>query len=219
MFSRTDIGGYSFVRQRKDLNFAKWNGTGTLTDICDALYSSTVRGNLGDTHISWQMYWFDYPVTPTLLADCYLYIPEKGNVSFSGDEIKIRDFIKYLNNGYSLNTFFRDDDLVRLRIPYDTYYLWMRLCGWQKQTFAVDIWDVKNNLTSAGDNEAFTKRGFGSSRGHTWRVASPETSIKSYLEFNLAEPESVIRGVPSRSTPIKKKLCITAVNLNQTLRD
>ena len=95
----------------------------------------------------------------------------------------------------------------------------MRICAWQKLCFANDEWTSRFDFPYAMSEGVFEKRGFGSPRGKTWRINGTTTAINTYLEFNLAEPDSVLSGKPSRSKPVKKRLTATKRKGKQTIRD
>lgn len=215
------IATYTFVRERKDLNFAKFDvDTYDLSELATDVYFYTVFGQTGDTHMPWDNYWFDFPITPVLLSECKIFIPETTDVSWSNRTMTIKDFIKNLTlSNLEVSDIFNPKDLVKIEIPYDTYYILMRLCAWQKMCFEDDSWSSKFDFQEAINNGAFERRAFGSPRGHTWTVNSEHTAINIYLEFNLAEPDCVVTGKPSRSKPVKKRLRVTTSKGNQTIKD
>lgn len=219
--SPASFQGFTQGARRKDLdvkrfNYDDWN----VTDFCSALYDTTTVGATGDTHVQWNCYWFDFPILPKLLAECKVFLPRKSNVSFSGKSYKLRDLKKLFDeNNLNYEDYFKQNGLVRLELPYDTYYLYMRICAWQKMCFARDEWSSRFDFPYAMSEDALAARGFGSPRGSTWRVKGTHTAINTYLEFNLAEPDSVLSGKPSRSKPVKKRLTATKAMGKQTIRD
>lgn len=213
--------GFTQGARRKDLdvkrfNYDDWN----VTDFCDALYKTTTVGSIGDTHVQWNCYWFDFPIMPKLLAECKVFLPSKRNMSFSGKFYKLRDLKKLFDdNNLNYEDYFKQNGLLRLELPYDTYYLYMRICAWQKMCFANDEWTLRFDFPYAMSEGVFERRGFGAPRGSTWRAKGTHTAINTYLEFNLAEPDSVLSGKPSRSKPVKKRLTATKEKGKQTIRD
>ena len=213
--------GFTQVARRKDLdvkrfNYDDWN----VADFADALYDTTVVGSTGDTHVRWNCYWFDFPIMPKLLAECKVFLPKKRSMSFSGKFYKLRDLKKlFYENNLNYEDYFKQNGLIRLELPYDTYYLYMRICGWQKMCFTADEWTSRFDFPYAMNSSAFEARGFGAPRGATWRYGGNTTALNTYLEFNLAEPDSVLSGKPSRSKPVKKRLTATTEKGKQTIRD
>lgn len=222
----TAVGPASFQgfvqgARRKDLdvkrfNYDDWN----VAEFAEALYNTTVVSSTGDTHVQWNCYWFDFPIMPKLLAECKVFLPKKTGMSFSGKFYKLRDLKKLFDdNNLNYQDYFKQNGLVRLELPYDTYYLYMRICAWQKMCFSRDEWTSRFDFPYAMSEGVFMKRGFGSPRGGTWRWNGNTTAINTYLEFNLAEPDSVLSGKPSRSKPVKKCLTATTEEGKQTIRD
>lgn len=213
--------GFTQGARRKDLDVKRFNyGDRNVTEFADALYNTTTVGSIGDTHVRWNCYWFDFPILPKLLAECKVFLPMKRNMSFSGKSYKLRDLKKLFDdNNLNYEDYFKQNGLVRLELPYDTYYLYMRICAWQKMCFANDEWTSRFDFPYAMSEGVFDKRGFGSPRGRTWRVNGTHTAINTYLEFNLAESDSVLSGKPSRSKPVKKRLTATTEKGKQTIRD
>ena len=219
--SPASFQGFVQGARRKDLDVKRFNYTKYgLVDFCDALYDTTVVGSTGDTHVKWNCYWFDFPIMPKLLADCKVFLPKKTGMSFSGKFYKLRDLKKIFDeNSLDYQDYFKQNGLVRLELPYDTYYLYMRICAWQKMCFANDEWNSRFDFPYAMSSNVFGERGFGSPRGGTWRMKGTNTAINTYLEFNLAETDSVLSGKPSRSKPVKKRLTATTEKGKQTIRD
>lgn len=222
----TAVGPASFQgfiqgARRKDLDVKRFNSVDhSLIDFCNALYDTTTVGSTGDTHVRWNCYWFDFPIMPKLLAECKVFLPKKTGMSFSGKFYKLRDLRKIFDdNNLNYQDYFKQNGLVRLELPYDTYYLYMRICAWQKMCFSRDEWTSRFDFPYAMREGVFGERGFGSPRGGTWRWNGPVTAINTYLEFNLAESDSVSSGKPSRSKPVKKRLTATTEKGKQTIRD
>ena len=213
--------GFVQGERRKDLDVKRFNSADySLFDFCDAVYNTTTVGSTSEAHVQWNCYWFDFPVMPKLLAECKVFLPKKTGMAFSGRFYKLRDLKKIFDeNSLDYQDYFKQNGLVRLELPYDTYYLYMRLCAWQKMCFARDEWSSRFNLPYAMSEGVFAERGFGSPRGGTWQVHGPITAINKYLEFNLSEPDSVLSGKPSRSKPVKKRLTATMEKGKQTIRD
>lgn len=206
---------YEFSADRKELKFIKLNTTtGSVGDFCNYLYDSTVMGYVADTGINWISYWFDYPVMPVLLEDCYVIIPKNisGTVYRAGDRVKLKTLI---NNDMFERGYFEGAEDVTFVLPWDTYYLWMRFLSWQKQCFYDETdpgvsWTVKNDLTTAlgwDNGKVFETRAFGRSR-KKYRHANEYAQVSEYLEFSLATVENIVRGTTSKSQPIQKRLVI-----------
>lgn len=200
---------------RPDLDFKMFDiSSGTVGDFCDYLYDSTVQGYVGDTGINWISYWFDYPVMPTLLYECYVVIPKNidGGSFHAGERVKLKELIEE----NTVHAYFEDVKDMTFIMPWDTYYLWLRFLSWQKrcfydETFSGGSWSVKNLMplaTTWNSGLVFKTRAFGRTRS-SYKYISSYTQISEYIEFNLATPENIIRGTVSRSQPMQKRLVIT----------
>lgn len=205
-----EFDGCEYI-DRYDLDFQSFNFDDyDLTDLSDYLYNDTVKEGLGATGAAtnWKVYFFDYPIRPILLSQCEVMIQrqlkrEQEPVYNAGEFVSLRELA--LNGLW--NTYMRSEETIVLKLPWDTYYLWMRLAPMQKRRFHDDEWYYKNVLTYSLRDD-LGGRAFGGLRGHMF-TAHQTSKMHQRVEFNLCEPTSVVRGTPSRSTPIAKKLVIT----------
>lgn len=217
---------YVFVEKRPDLNYKKVNNPDMLLE---ALQELTFRGKFIDDEgrpTYWNCYWFDYPVMPIMLKDCEV---RKHESDATNRWIKLEDLVR---NGDTDKL--RDDLPLELRLPYNTYYLWMRFCSLQKRCAYGDYsnWlgeegrgiDIpmyphqKNDLLSGvRDYNILSRRAFARPR-QAYRNNSGFGKISEHIQFNICYPITVSSGVKSKSTPITKKLNITA-NAISGLRD
>lgn len=212
-----EVASLTWGKERPDLRVYEFANTAT---AISKLYPQTVMGSLGDQHVQWNCYWFDFPVCPVLLADCEIFVKEMHGIGWTSQFMKLKDFVKNVRaSSYDVDTWFAPDETIKLQLPYDTYYLFMRLCGWQKRCFFDDSIEAKTSFVTANKKFTLQFRGFGSPRGHTWKVNNPTTTVQSYLQFNLCDAKCVVNGMPSRSTPITKRLRTSTKELNQTLKD
>ena len=115
--------GFVFVEKRPDLNYKRVEDFDALLE---ALQDLTFRGKFVDNDgypTYWNCYWFDYPVMPVLLKDCEVRL-HTGSARW----VKLEDVVKE-----DATDELRDDLPLELKLPYNTYYLWMRFCSLQKR--------------------------------------------------------------------------------------
>lgn len=219
--------GFVFVEKRPDLNYKKVNDPDMLLE---ALQELTFRGKFIDDDgrpTYWNCYWFDYPVMPIMLKDCMVR-SHTTDGHWSGWET----LETVVRNGWQDEL--SDDLPLELKLPYNTYYLWMRFCSLQKRCAYGDYsnWlgeegrgiDIpmypyqKNDLLSGIlDYNVLGKRAFARPR-QSYKNGSGYGKISEYIQFNICYPITVSSGVKSKSTPITKKLNITS-NAVSGLRD
>jgi hypothetical protein len=214
---------YEFVEKRPDLNYKRVDNFDMLLE---ALEEMTFQGKYVDGEgrpTYWGCYWFDYPVMPVLLKDCEVRLHE-GNSAW----VKLEQVVK--DGATSL---LRDDLPLELKLPYNTYYLWMRFCSLQKRCAYGDysnwldeegrgidypMWpEQKLNLVEGvRDNNVLGKRAFARPR-QAYRYGE-YGKISEYIQFNVCSPMDAASGTKSKATPIQKKLTIDK-NATTTIRN
>ena len=205
--------GFVFVEKRPDLNYKRVEDFDALLE---ALQELTFRGKFVDNDgypTYWNCYWFDYPVMPVLLKDCEVRL-HTGSARW----VKLEDLVKE-----NATNELRDDLPLELRLPYNTYYLWMRFCSLQKRCAygnysnwmqedgrEIDrpMWPYqKHNLKEGvSDYNVLGKRAF--ARPRQGYRGSESSKISEYMLFNVCSPLDAASGLKSKSTPIQKKLNI-----------
>lgn len=203
---------FEFVENRPDLNYRMVNDFDMLLESLEEL---TFQGRgVGDNKpFEWKCYWFDYPVMPVLLKDC------KVRLHDGGEWVKLEEVARtpwYLES-------LKDDIPLELKLPYNTYYLWMRFLAIQKRCtygspenwmeeegreISSPMWpSQKNSLMEGIWNGVVRKAGFGARNGY--RGATEFAKICEYIEFNLCEAKNVAHSSKSKATPIQKRLWLT----------
>lgn len=205
---------YEFVEKRPDLNYKRVDNFDTLLE---ALEEMTFQGKYVDGEgrpTYWPCYWFDYPVMPVLLKDCEVRLHE-GNSAW----VKLEQVVK--DGATSL---LRDDLPLELKLPYNTYYLWMRFCSLQKRCAYGDysnwldeegrstdnpMWPYQKHDLKDGviNYNVLGRRAFARPR-QSYRINGEFGKVSEYVLFNLCTPLDAASGSKSKSTPIQKKLNI-----------
>ena len=206
---------YEFVEKRPDLNYKRVDNFDMLLEALEQL---TFKGKYVDGEgrpTYWGCYWFDYPVMPVLLKDCEV----RKHTSDGTDRwIKLEDLVK-AGDTHKL----RDDLPLELKLPYNTYYLWMRFCSLQKRCAygnysnwmqeegrEIDrpMWPYqKHNLKEGvSDYNVLGRRAF--ARPRQSYKGSDFSKVSEYILFNVCSPLDAASGLKSKSTPIQKKLNI-----------
>lgn len=216
---------FEFVERRPDLNYRHVEDFDMLLE---ALQELTFKGKYVDDDgrpTYWNCYWFDYPVMPVLLKDCEVRKHESDGTDrwIKLETLVQEDRTRYLN----------DNIPVEIRLPYNTYYLWMRFCSLQKRCAYGDysnwledggrgisnpMWpEQKHNLVE-GVRECgiLSKRAFARPR-QAYRQGS-FGKISECIQFNVCSPMDAASGSKSKATPIQKKLTIDT-NAKTWLRD
>jgi hypothetical protein len=226
--------GFVFVEKRPDLNYKQIEDFDALLG---ALQDLTFQGKYVDNNgrpTYWNCYWFDYPVMPVLLKDCEVRvhqnaIKEDYTASANTGEWHTLEYL-YKNN---LLHALRDDLPLELKLPYNTYYLWMRFCALQKRCaygsysnwldeedreIDLPMWpDQKHSLLQGiREYNILGKRAFARPR-QSYR-GSEFSKVSEYILFNVCSPLDAASGLKSKSTPIQKKLNIDH-NAKTGLRD
>lgn len=156
-------------------------------------------------------YWWDYPIMPVRLSQCEVLITislpeEEGeDVGYKqGSWVKLNEL---LNDEYGIQQWNQMDNIV-FRLPYDTYYLWMRFTGWQKYCYYMGYdgeseyaFYRKNTLPSAREMDSWKR--FGSKLEY-------ETShqITEYIQFEVVKVNDIIHNNKSDSVAIRKRLSL-----------
>lgn len=205
--------GFVFVEKRPDLNYKRVED---FEALLEALQKLTFREKYVDNDgrpTYWNCYWFDYPVMPVLLKDCE--VRTHGGDSYW---IKLEDLVKE-----GATDKLRDDLPLELKLPYNTYYLWMRFCSLQKRCAygsysnwlqdegrSTDnpMWPYQKHDLKHGvsDYNVLGRRAF--ARPRQSYKGSGYGKISEYILFNVCSPLDAASGSKSKSTPIQKKLNI-----------
>lgn len=208
---------FTFVKNRTDLNYKQVND---FESLLENLETETFGGKYVDASerpIYWVCYWFDYPVMPIMLKDCLVKL-HKTTGSWTGWET----LETVVRNGWQDEL--SDDLPIELKLPYDSYYLWMRMCALQKRCaygsysdwlgetgreISDPMWPYqKHDLYHAiREYGILGKRAFSRDR-QGYRVNSSMGKVSEYIHFNVCTHNDVAAGRKSKSTPIQKKLNI-----------
>ena len=216
--------GFVFVEKRPDLNYKQVEDFDALLE---ALQELTFRRKFVDNDgypTYWNCYWFDYPVMPILLKDCEVRVHQNATKEDYTITVNTGEWhaLEYLYKNNLLHAL-RDDLPLELRLPYNTYYLWMRFCSLQKRCAygnysnwmqedgrEIDrpMWPYqKYNLREGvSDYNVLGKRAFARPR-QSYR-GSDYSKVSEYVLFNVCSPLDAASGSKSKSTPIQKKLNI-----------
>ena len=206
--------GFVFVEKRPDLNYKRVED---FEALLEALQELTFRGKYVDNDgrpTYWNCYWFDYPVMPVLLKDCEVRL-HTGSAPW----VKLEDLVRNERENRDLH----DDLPLELKLPYNTYYLWMRFCSLQKRCAygnysnwlqddgrEIDrpMWPYqKHNLREGvSDYNVLGRRAF--ARPRQSYKGSDSSKVSEYILFNVCSPLDAVSGLKSKSTPIQKKLNI-----------
>lgn len=233
-----DYTGYTYLDRRDDLNYCKFNSDDwSMDDLVSRLYAyTTSNGYYGKTHVQWRCYWLDYPVVPVLLRDCEVMIQKKDrggqSIKYSpGCWVPLKEVV-----AEGKTDLLTDYQTIQFRLPYDSYYLWMRFTGYQKRCLYEVNRDAiiednetkylplsyKNDLSACWDwnngSSMLGRRAFGRQRAG-YRYRNDGTKVSEYIELNLYTPANITMGTVSASTPIQKRLYINASNGGSGIRD
>lgn len=206
--------GFELVENRPDLNYRQLIDPNMLIE---ALQEITFRGYGFGSDVApyWHCYWFDYPVMPVMLKDCQVRI--HTDVTNQGRWLNLDELVKK-----GKTDLLRDDMPLELKLPYDTYYLWMRFLSLQKRCAYGDPsgWNdgtgingamypyQKHNLREGVvDYAVLNQKAFGRPRS-AYRN-SEYSKVCEYIQFNVCTPIDVASGSKSKATPIQKRLYIT----------
>lgn len=217
---------FEFVKKRPDLNYRAVDDPYA---FFEALEELTFKGKYVDGDgipTYWNCYWFDYPVMPIMLKDCEARIQFKATKDDYTASVRAGEWhtLEYLYNNNLLHSL-SDDLPIELKLPYNTYYLWMRFCSLQKRCAYGDYsnWldeegrnidtpmypEQKHNLYEGVTSYSIlSKRAFARPR-QAYRD-NGYSKINETIQFNLCEPMDVVSGSKSKATPIQKKLFITS---------
>jgi hypothetical protein len=226
---------FEFVDKRPDLNYKA-----VVNDpygFFEALQNLTFKGKYvdGDGRPTyWNCYWFDFPIMPVLLKDCEVRVMSNATKEDYSASVNSGEWhtLEYLSNNGLLHGL-RDDKPVEIKLPYNTYYLWMRFCSLQKRCAYGDysnwldeegrgidypMWpEQKLNLVEGvRDNNVLGKRAFARPR-QAYRYGE-YGKISEYIQFNVCSPMDAASGTKSKATPIQKKLTIDK-NATTTIRN
>ncbi|MEE1029744.1 MAG: hypothetical protein UIC65_01840, partial [Alphaproteobacteria bacterium] len=133
--------------------------------------------------------------------------------------IKLEDLVK-AGDTHKL----RDDLPLELKLPYNTYYLWMRFCSLQKRcaygnysnwldeegrTIDKPMWPYQKHDLKDGVmyHNVLGRRAFARPR-QAYKTNGEYSKVSEYVLFNLCTPLDAASGSKSKSTPIQKKLNI-----------
>ena len=217
---------FEFVKKRPDLNYRAVNDPYAFFEVLEEL---TFQGKYVDDDgrpTYWNCYWFDYPVMPIMLKDCEARTQFKATKDDYTASVRAGEWhtLEYLYNNNLLHSL-SDDLPIELKLPYNTYYLWMRFCSLQKRCAYGDYsnWldeegrnidipmypEQKHNLYEGVTSyNVLGRRAFARPR-QSYRN-NGFSKISETIQFNLCEPMDVASGSKSKATPIQKKLFITS---------
>ena len=216
--------GFVFVEKRPDLNYKRVED---FEALLEALQELTFQGKFvdGDGRPTyWNCYWFDFPIMPVLLKDCEVRVMSNATKEDYSASVNSGEWhtLEYLSNNGLLHGL-RDDKPIEIKLPYDTYYLWMRFCSLQKRCAygnysnwmqdegrEIDrpMWPYqKHNLKDGVMNYGVLgRRAFARPR-QSYR-GSDYSKVSEYVLFNVCSPLDAASGLKSKSTSIQKKLNI-----------
>lgn len=226
---------FEFVDKRPDLNYKA-----VVNDpygFFEALQNLTFKGKYvdGDGRPTyWNCYWFDFPIMPVLLKDCKVRVMSGATKEDYSASVNVGEWhtLEYLANNGFLRAL-HDDKPVEIKLPYNTYYLWMRFCSLQKRCAYGDysnwldeegrsidypMWpEQKLNLVEGvRDYNVLGRRAFARPR-QAYRYGE-YGKISEYIQFNVCSPMDAASGTKSKATPIQKKLTIDK-NATTTIRN
>lgn len=215
---------FEFVDKRPDLNYKAVNDPYA---FFEALQNLTFKGKYvdGDGRPTyWNCYWFDFPIMPVLLKDCEVKVMSGATKEDYSASVNAGEWhtLEYLANNGFLRAL-HDDKPIEIKLPYNTYYLWMRFCSLQKRCAYGDysnwldeegrgidnpMWpEQKLNLVEGvRDYNVLGRRAFARPR-QAYRYGE-YGKISEYIQFNVCSPMDAASGTKSKATPIQKKLTI-----------
>ena len=225
---------FEFVDKRPDLNY---KAVSDPYGFLEALQNLTFKGKYvdGDGRPTyWNCYWFDFPIMPVLLKDCEVRVLSNATKEDYSASVNSGEWhtLEYLSNNGLLHGL-RDDKPIEIKLPYDTYYLWMRFCSLQKRCAYGDysnwldeegrgidnpMWpEQKINLVEGvRDYNVLGRRAFARPR-QAYRY-NEYAKISEYVQFNVCSPMDAASGTKSKATPIQKKLTID-IHATTTIRN
>ena len=229
---------FEFVRFRSDLNYYSIhdNDIQAFEDLQSDLQDYTLRGAEVDDGqaIHWPVYWFDFPIMPILLKDCEV----KAHTGASNE-----DYTEYVPTGgwakleylhkNGLLHCLKDNEPIEIRIPYNTYYLWMRFISLQKRCVygnpsdwddsgnpisnPMYPWDKNNLRVGVNEYGVMSRKAFSRPRG-SYRCNHNTGKINETIQFNLVNHKDMVSGKRNGS-PITKKLILWESDADSGLRD
>ena len=229
-----DEAGFVFVKNRSDLNYYRLNGS--FEDFQLDLQDYTLQGAEVDDGqaIHWPVYWFDFPIMPILLKDCEVKAHTDASNEDYAEHIPAGDWAKleYLHKNGLLHCL-KDNEPIEIRIPYNTYYLWMRFISLQKRCVYGDPsdwndssnpisnpmypWNKNNLRVGVNDYGVMSKKAFSRPRG-SYRCNHNTGKISELIQFNLVNHKDMVSGKRNGS-PITKKLILWESDADSGLRD
>lgn len=217
---------YTFVEHRPDLNYKSVSDRDGLLSY---LEERTFQGYHVESNFApmWECYWHDYPVMPVMLKDCDVRLHDSnadGRWHNFETVVKTPELLERL----------KDDIALEFKLPYNTYYYWMRFLAIQKRCcygnptdwmqeegriISDPMWPYQKNSLMEGiwNGGIFNKRAYGRKRS-AYRNNSGMGKITECLEFNICSPMNVADGSKSTATPIQKKIVVNN-NGGTVLRD
>lgn len=232
--------GYSFIEDRRDLNwYKKKDDNRSKQDVVDDIFWDTNDrideiSTIDTSYLSWIVYQFDYPVMPVRLSDCEVLVTEKLPSLTPGQQDnpgwKPGSWVKFdtlLNDTYGIQQWGLMREPV-FRIPYDTAYLFMRFCGWQKACFFTRRGrnaygtqqrtgvSVKNNLLKAAVGSETYSGSILLGHRRTGRKILYSTNSGNTewenVEFVMVSQKELSYGFRSNTKSIYKKLILNKSN-------
>ena len=224
--------GYTYLEDRRDLNWLAMSEDidedELLSDVNSWTFSKHIITNHNSRHVvCFDTYWWDYPINPVLLSRCEVLVPlrlppdpDLGNIGYkAGTWVNLDEL---LNDEYGIQQWEMIQQPV-FRLPYDTFYLWMRFSGWQKRAYYSGTFDdsgeymqhQKNIIPAPGDGYLERYNRFGSSL--KYKNHESRGSVTEYVQFNLATFDEIIHNKKTSSNAITKKLSLRGVKRRSTL--
>ena len=212
----------SFVEDRKDLLCLMLNEGvdvhDTIKNLNDQVFNVAVQPNAYNTRY-FKLYWRDYPIEPVRLSDCEVLVMESlppVNEEILGYDVGTWvNFDELINDEYGLQQWELLQQPV-FRLPYDTFYLWLRFSGWQKKTYYQYNRNIdggypfqqryKNTMPQIGRGYIEEYRRTGSNYKYKKREFNPH--ITEYLEFNIETYEDIIHNKRNNSQPTRMRLSV-----------
>lgn len=227
------ITDYTPGTKRTDLNYLHMKNTiaNYVTHWINRREGAATSSS-GQSH--YNVYFWDYPIMPVRLSQC---------------EVLITDQLGDGSTGYAPKTWVKFDTLLStepgvqqwnlmkqpiFRIPYNSYYLWMRFSGLQKvcyycgysplSSYSTNLYRKNNMLSMADEGEgnkwdAFLQyHRFGSKLKyrHQYNDSSVFCVISEYVKFNLVTADDIIHnkkvgGEINRKLVLVRKGCRSGI--------
>lgn len=231
---------YQFVEKRYDLMWLHVNEDvdhyDLMSDIHNDVFDKNPISNRWQT-IAFANYWWDYPIVPVRLSECEVMVQERlpeEDGSYVGYEVGTWvNFTELINDYYGRQQW----EMIQqpmFRIPYTTFYLWMRFSGWQKEAYyrgtgdedgdCAKIQHLKNILPPIGDGIVFKgdlyhmekHKRFGSPRKYRQR-GNGKGAVTEHVGFSLATYKDVLHNKQTNAPMFRMTLSARGHGRRSTL--